>query len=85
MMVTLPASDFTMVMAALSAPIRKRLKVEAIEGSDSVMFGDGIAADVYTEVMRYIALFGLTQDHAVTLKGRELGLIAHSIFEQSGG
>ena len=84
-MITLPASDYTMVLATLSAPIRKKLKLEAMEGADSVMFGDGVAADVYTEVMRYIALFGLTQDHAVTPKGRELGLIAHSIFEQSGG
>lgn len=85
-MVRLTQEQYETVLVALPASLRKTLRAEAsFGGSDAVTFGDGIANDIYNELMEYVVLHTLDRDQDITSRGREIERIADLIFDQSGG
>lgn len=84
-MVRLTNEDYELVLATLPAALRKEITLAAQTDGESVIFDDDIGGEAYEAMMEYITLHEFTRDYDITPRGRELELIADSIYDQSGG
>ena len=74
--------EFEMALAAMKAPMRKRLKQASAEKSGFIEFDADTGGDVYDALMEYVTLHGFDRDYRLTPQGRALEAIADSIFDQ---
>ena len=84
-MIRLSQGLYEMALAALSAPLRKRLEKAVTENGGFLQFDDEIGGDVYDELMAYVSLHGFDREYSMTPQGRALEVIADAIYSQFGG